>query len=173
MAPRNQHPNLSPAAQKALAYWQEIEYSAAHRLTTADTWSVIRNASEALGLESPGVTLQGINELRSLAVGVQRAARGFERLADSKRISGRDFVTAPWSRSLREQRALPKFQVRFQHTISVGGVESTAWRSSIYEGRPPRTAGELRRLVEGDAINLAKGYNGEHLGVDELQLFAV
>lgn len=165
--------DLSPEATKALAYWSQIEYAARNGLNTADLWGAIRDAADELGLATPGVTVQGVSQLRGMAVGIQRRESDFERLADGRVVTGRMFGVAPWSRSNQEQRALPKFQVRFQHTFLQEGEEVTEWRSSIFEGKLPRTAGEIRSLVDGDGVQLADKYNVEHISTDGLQLLAI
>jgi hypothetical protein len=164
---------LTQAETAALAYWPQIEYAARSGLNTADLWATIRDAAEELGLSSPGVTIQGVSGLRSRAVAIQRREETFAGLADSKRLTGRDVGTAPWSRSPGERRALPKFQVRFEHTFNQAGEQRTEWRTALFEGKLPRTAGELRALVEGDAVQLGNKYGVEHIGIDSLQLLAV
>lgn len=164
---------LTPAEAKALAYWPQIEYAARNSLNTADLWAAIREAAADLGLESPGVSIQGVNGLRSLAVGIQRREDEFAQLADSKRLLGRMITDAPWSRSAGERKGLPKFQVRFEHTFTQSGETRTEWRTALFEGKLPRTVGELRALVGGDAVQLANKYGVEHVGAGSLQVLAI
>lgn len=167
------NPALSPAAKSALAYWPQISRAAALGLTTADLWSDIREAAEDIGLASPGVTVQGVSQLRGMAAGIERTADRLARAADSRRLIGDFVATPPWARTPGERKAAAMFNVRFQHTVIRNGEEVTEWRTTKFSGRLPRTVGELRRLVEGDAVQLARKYPSEHVGVSGLQLFAV
>lgn len=171
MPPRN--PGLTAAAQAALPYWRQIEYAAEARMTTADLWSLIRDQAEEYGLATPGVTIQGVNQLRSIATGIQSQSRAFTSLPDSRALPGRYWTQAPWARTTAEQRALPKLQVRFQHTFIRQGELTSEWRTSVIEGRAPRTAGALRSIVDGDAVQLANKYNVEHVDTGNYQLLIV
>lgn len=165
--------DLSPAVQKALAYWGVIELAAEARATTADMWSWIRDAAEELGKASPGVTVQAVSYLRGVAGQIQERARLFDALADSRRVTGRYVSTPPWARALAAQRALPMFQVRYRHTFLNQGVEQTEWRTSMFQGRVNHTAGQLRQLIDLDAENMARKYGMEHVGVSDLQVMAI
>lgn len=164
---------LSPAAADALPYWREIEHAAATGLSTKGLWELIHGRAAEYGLESPGVTIFGVGQLRSRATTLQRSSRDFASLADHRSLPNKFWTQAPWARTRAEQRALPKFQVRYQHTFIKGGETITEWRTSVFETKTPRNVGALRGLVEGDAINLTKKYGTEHVGIDVLQLLIV
>lgn len=167
------NPNLSPHATAALAYWPQIQHAAATGMTTADMWATIRASAAELGLESPGVTVQGVSTLRGIASGIERTAASLNRADDGRRLISDMISTPPWSRGPGVRAADRVYQVRFQHTTLQDGQPSTDWRTVTFTGRLPRTVGELRQLAEGDAIQLARKYNGEHAGIDAMQLFAV
>lgn len=164
---------LSPAAQKALAYWPQIEYAAAYRMTTADLWNAIRDEAERLGLASPGVPLQGVNELRGIATRIQASSDRLNAARDEQRITRLMRAEAPWRRTYRAQRANPMFSVRFAHTFTSNGEQFTEWRTSVFQGRAPATVGQLRQLIENDARNLAKDYGVEHVSADDLQMLVI
>lgn len=164
---------LTPAEQRAMAFWPQIEEAARSGMTTKALWANIDRAAEELGTGRTGLTVQGVSGLRSKAVGIQRREGEFSRLADIKRISGTNFVVAPFARTPGEMRASPMFSVRFEHTTSKNGELSTAWRTSVFEGKPPATAGELRRMVRLDAEQMAKKYGLEDGGIDSLQLLSI
>lgn len=155
---------LSDAARKALAYWPQIEYAAQARMTTADLWGVLRDHADELGLSSPGVTLRGVNELRSLATSIQASADRLERADPSARLDSRLVSEAPWGRSLAERDALPMFQVRYQHTTIGPNGPETSWRTSVIRGQVPRTVQDLMDAVAEDAEMLANKYGHEHVG---------
>lgn len=166
-------PDLSPAARKALAYWPQIEMAAAERMTTADLWSLLQDAAEEMGLESPGVTLRGVSELRGLATTIQASGRRLERLGDSAALSGQHVAEAPWSRSLAEQNALGIYQVRYQHTTLTADGPETNWRTSVFYGELPGTVGELRAAIEEDAGQLANKYGVDHVDFSNVQVLSV
>jgi hypothetical protein len=166
-------PDLSPAARKALAYWPQIEEAAHYSMTTADLWETIHAAAEDLGLASPGVTLRGVSELRSLATQIQASGRRFESLGDESSVEGRHVSDAPWSRPLAEREGLSIFQVRYQHTTLTAEGPETNWRTSIFYGQLPGTKAELQAALEEDAGQLANKYNVSHISTSGHQILAV
>lgn len=165
--------NLSDAARKALAYWPQIEEAAAARMTTADLWSNLRDAAQELGRDTPGVSILGVNELRSLATTIQASAARLDRMADSFAIDARHVGQAPWSRDPAERDALSIFQVRYQHTTLGAEGPETNWRTSIFYGQLPGTAGELRQAIAEDAGQLANKYGVNHVDFGNLQVLEV
>lgn len=165
--------SLSPAAKAALAYWPQIELAATEGLTTADLWSLIRDAAEDIGLASPGVTVQGVSQLRGIAGSVQARSRQIAKLAGTKTLAGSLLTVAPWARERAERQASPLYHVRFQHTTRENGELTTQWRTSVFGGKLPGTIGDLRRLIDVDAEQIAKKYGVDHVGVDNLQIWEV
>lgn len=166
-------PDLSPAARKALAYWPQIEYAAQSRMTTADLWSTLQDAAEEMGLESPGVSIRGVSELRSLATTIQASGRRFEQAGDTASLDQHYVSEAPWSRPLNERNALGITQVRYQHTTLTPDGPETNWRTSVFYGELPRTAGELRAALEEDAGQLANKYGVDHVDFANVQILTV
>lgn len=163
-----------PEDNPAYAYWPQIEYAAARRMPTADLWATLRDAAAELGLDSPGVTVQQVNQVRSWATGIQAASRRLERLDPSYSISdGHLIAEAPWARSPGEREALPMYQVRYEHTVDGPNGPETNWRVSTFRGSLPRTLGDLQDAIEEDAENLADKYGGAHVGVGSLQILSV
>lgn len=167
------HSSLSPAGKAALPYWGIIELAAEVHATTADMWSWIRDSAEELGLASPGVTVQGVSELRGRAGQIQARAQAFARLADHKRVTADHFSTPPWQRDAGQRKAEPRWAVRYQHTFEQGGVIKTEWRTSMFAGRLNHTARQVRDLVELDAENLARKYRTNHIGTSDHQVMVV
>lgn len=164
---------LSDAARKALAYWPQIEEAAASRMTTQDLWQNLHDAAAELGRDTPGVSILGVNELRSLATTIQASAARLERQADSFAIDARHVGEAPWSRDPAERDALSIYQVRYQHTTVTPEGPETNWRTSIFYGQLPATAGELRAAIGEDANQLAAKYGHSHVDFGNLQVLAV
>lgn len=165
--------DLSPEARQALAYWGVIERAARERMTTADLWSGIRQAAADLGLEAPGVTARGVAQLRGIAGGVQASSRNLARTDREFSLEARHVAQAPWSRPPELQNALAMHQVRFLHTTMTPTGEQSEWRTVVMTGGLPATVGDLVDAVEGDAIELARKYGGDHVGVSGLQILAV
>lgn len=172
--PRSQkNTALTPDAVQALAYWGSISRAAAEGVTTQAMWGYIRDEAARLGLDSPGVSVQGVSRLRGIASGIERTSDALNRAADNRRLISEFVSTPPWARTPGERKANRIFNVRFQHTVLRNGEMVTEWRTTKFSGRLPRTVGQLRDLVEGDAVQLARKYPSEHVGIDGLQLFAV
>ena len=164
---------LSDNAQRALPYWSAIMGAAASHSTTAQLWAAIRAASETWGNIGKGPTLRGVSELRGIANSIIRASDQIMGLPESKRLLGAQVVRAPWARSPGQQRVSPMYQVRFLHTFTQGGETVQQWRTTSFEGRLPRTIGDLRQLVESDAESLADDYDVQHLDASNIQLLSV
>lgn len=165
--------DLSPEARKAMTYWNVIQESAAEGLTTADLWSAIQDEAEDLGLESPGVSVRGVNELRGLATSIIRSGRSAERLDDHATLDSLHIGEAPWSRPLAEQASLGILQVRYLHTVMGADGPSSSWRTSVFTGRIPATMGDLRAAIQEDANELSMKYGVSHVSTAGMQVFAV
>lgn len=166
-------PELSPAGQRALTYWGSIQSAVSDRASTSEVWSAIRGAAASLGLDSPGITVAGVNELRSYAASARNAMERIDRAPDSANIIGRYVSAAPWGRSMAEQNAVPRYQVNFEHTTILEGQEVTSWRPLMIAGAIPGTVGDLRDAVEAAGNELADDYDMEHVGIGRIQVLTV
>jgi hypothetical protein len=164
---------LSPAGQRAMTYWAQIDAAVSMKMTTADLWSAIRDAADEMGLASPGVTVQGVSEVRGVAAARVRASEHLGKLDPSMSLSNRDWSEAPWSRPAGEQAALPIFHVRYQHTTLGPEGESTTWRTSVLPGRLPGTMGDLRSILDEDTSELSRKYGVDHVAYGSIQILAV
>lgn len=165
--------SLSTAAIDALPYWSAVRNAAANHLTTQQLWESIRVLQEQYGTIGRGPTVQGISALRGIAGAIVRSADEFAALPDTKTLRGFSITRAPWSRPIGQQRGNPMYQVQFLHTFSLNGDEQSAWRTIAFDGRLPRTVGELREQVDQDAESMADDYDVEHLGVDNISIWSV
>lgn len=164
---------LSEAAIAALPYWSAVRNAAANHLTTQQLWESIREVQERFGTVGHGPTVQGISQLRGIAGAIVRTGDELARLPDTKTLRGFTVVRAPWARPTAAQRANPAYQVQFQHRFSIGGEESTQWRTIMFEGRLPRTVGELREQLDQDVLSLSDDYDVEHLDATDFQIVSV
>ena len=166
-------PELSPDARGAMRYWSVIESAARLRATTADLWAAINDAAAEQGLSSPGVTLRGVNELRSYAAQQQNAA---DRLARSDRgapMEDRLIGPAPWAREGAEYASVDRWQITYLHTTLDNGEERSDWRTSMFTGTLPDTVGELMDQLDVDAETLADEYELQHVGVGSITVLRV
>lgn len=166
-------PDLSPRAKAAMRYWQTIETGAANNLPTADIWALIHEQAEEEGLASPGVTVQGVNELRAIASRIYASANRLERAREQVSITDRMAAEAPWARPLEQQAALGLYQVRYRHTTITAEGPQTNWRTSIFHGQLPGTVAELRAAISEDAQQLADKYGVSHVDFGNLQILSV
>jgi hypothetical protein len=165
--------DLSDAAKAAMRYYPEIQGSVSSNASTADVWAAIRDRAGELGLGTPGVTIQGVNELRSYAAQIRNASQRLNKAPDNYALEANMIAQAPWSRSITDQEAEPMWQVRFQHTTLHDGVETTEWRTSVFRNALPPTVGALARDVESDAYEMAADYGFEHTGIDNIAVLAI
>ena len=156
-----------------MPYWNEISAAANDRATTADLWSRIRDQADQLGLSSPGVSVQGVNELRRLATSIERSGRALTKASETSGIEPGMIGEAPWSRALQDRGGIGIFQVRYKHSfIDSEGLQSE-WRTSVFNNGLPATVGELRANIIEDANQLANKYKVEHVGTDFLRILVV
>lgn len=165
--------SLSEAEIRALPYWSAIRNAAAQHQTTAVLWENIRDIQERYGGVAPGPTVQGVSQLRGIAGSIVRTADELAGLPDTKTLRGFTIPRAPWARPTAVQRANPRYQVQFQHTFSTGEDEVTQWRTITFEGRLPRTVGDLREQLDQDVLSLSDDYNVEHLDASNFQISSV
>lgn len=166
-------PELSPDARGAMRYWSVIESAARLRATTADLWAAINDAAAEQGLSSPGVSLRGVNELRSYAAQQQNAADYLERSDRSAPIEAGHIGPAPWAREGAEYASVERWQITYLHTTLDNGVERTDWRTSMFTGTMPGTVGDLMDQLDLDAETLADEYELEHVGVSSVTILRV
>lgn len=165
--------SLTQAAIDALPYWSAIRNAAANHLTTQQLWEGIRAVQETYGTIGRGPTVQGISALRGVAGSITRSAEHFATLADSKSLRAVTITRAPWARTPGAQRANPAYQVQFLHTFNVGDEQQQQWRTIMFEGRLPRTVGELREQIDQDVLSLSDDYDVEHVDATDFQIVSV
>lgn len=165
--------DFTPGQRKLLLYWGNIVQSVAARASTADLWNAVRAAAAAEGQDLSGVRLTDMNGLRSIAAsqrqaGQTLAAARVDAVIDAGMI-GRDLD----SRSVQEQLLAPRWRVRFEQDVIVGGQLQTLWRTSYIDGFLPSTKADVLAQVDQDAQGLADDYDQVHAGVGAVQITAV
>lgn len=142
-------------------------------MTTAELWGAIRAEAGRLGLDRPGVSAADVSRLRGAAGQIQARSDALSATAGNRAIRSDLISRAPWAEPVGGRSPLPRFQVRFAHTFTLRGVESTEWRTVMINSKLPRTVGELRDMIDADAEQIARGYQGEHVGIGALQVIQV
>lgn len=165
--------DFTEGQRKLLLYWGNIQQSVSARASTADLWANVKAAAAAEGTSLAGVRMTDMNRLRSVAAGMRSAMENLTAGRIDSVITSSMIATDLSARSAQDQLAAPKFIVRFEHDISVGGQLQTVWRSSVFEGFLPGAKGDLLSAVNQDAVALAEDYDVTHLGVGRVQISAV
>lgn len=164
---------VSDEGKKGLLYWNEIQSSVSGRYTTAELWTAIKEAAAREGLDSPGISLQAVNELRSAAAQIRNAG---ERLMSEPAQNGlgeRLIAEAPWSRPLDERAVSPMLQVRFELSMIRDGQLVTEWKTLVHSGRRPTTIADLQRIVERAGMSLAGSYNSDYAGYGQMSALEI
>lgn len=166
-------PELSPDALTAMPFWGSIQSSVTERATTAQLWQGIRDAADSFGMNTPGATLAGVNELRGYAAQIRNASDRLERAQSDEADFSRLSAPAPYSRDQATMNAAPMWQVQFEHTTYTGQAESTDWRTLMYRGNTPPTVGDLRTDIEQAGEDFADEYQMEHIGTGRVRIVRV
>jgi hypothetical protein len=156
-----------------MMFWGTIEGAARDRATTADLWSRLQDHADTQGLSGPGLTLADVNALRARASDFINSERNLARANDSYGIDSSMIATAPWERPMAQQDALPMYQVRFEHHVTVDGVAQTQFRTVMFRGELPATVGDLMDELEGDAQEMADNYGQDHGGIGAVTVMRV
>ncbi|HVD03202.1 MAG TPA: hypothetical protein VNF75_03580 [Candidatus Dormibacteraeota bacterium] len=165
--------DLSAGAQALMPYWGAIQGAVGSRASTAEVWTALRGASDAMGIPIPAGAFLAVNQLRSMAVQVRTAGEALGSAAAEAGLTSAMIGQAPYGRTLQEQALAPAWEVRFQNTLRIDGAESTIWSTTYYYGSLPATAGELISGVTADAAMMAGNYGAEaSLGISNVHVNA-
>jgi len=144
---------LSDAGKQAWCTGGRYRPGVDARLTTSQLWDSVRLAASNAGLDSPGVSVQGINEIRSAAAAIRNAGEASGPRWGTRRVTGQAtgdrlihdvygavVAVAPgcWTLS-------PAIRVRFElANLSPEGEQVTTWLTNLYPGGAlPDTVGDL------------------------------
>lgn len=170
--------DLTDGQRKALGLYGPIIQSASTlHMTTSDLWDAIRDAAEAEGLASPGVTVQDVSHLRGIFAGMTRATEALNRADPGSLIDAAMIGQAPWSPDVNVQNATPAYLATFQLSRVVDGVEVTDWAAVRIPGALPGTVGELQDQLEAEAEAMASEeggtFYGEFAGIGNIAIQAI
>ena len=172
--------DLTPGQKRLLPYWGIIQSAVTQRASTADLWEAVRADARREGAILSGVSATDMGSLRSIVARQRNATESFGRLLPQQAVTSDHIAQDISSRSLDAQALAPAWRVRFEHDITVDGQLQTVWRSSLFEGSLPATAGSLRSAIEADAEQMAASGSGgltaesvTHIGVGRIQITAI
>lgn len=166
-------PDLSAGARAGLRYFGAIWGAVEQHAPTAAIWDAIKGASASFGVETAGIDVRAVNQLRAMAADLRNSRDALTRAEDHHALDSTMIGTAPWSRDLGQQNALGMWQARFEHKFIENGLPQSEIRTIVFTSGLPVTAGDLRAAVEDDAESLADKYGTEHVGVGAITLIAV
>lgn len=168
-------------------WWQFISYAAAHRdaagkydYQIVDIGPAVAEIHQVAGLRIQAGLLPGLSSLFSIARTMEVKADRLTALPDEAAITDAHISEAPYSRSLAEQTASPKYQLRAEITYRApDGTVITQWGTGIFNNTPPATAGAMRdeaRLQFARMLSKRdeqKNTGGELLAIGRTYLIAI
>lgn len=171
---------LTPGQKALLPFWGNIQSAVSQRVSTADLWAAVREASAAEGVVLRGVSATDMSGLRGLAASQRNGSQSFDTARPDQVITGQMIAQDLSSRSLQDQALAPSWIVRFEQDLNVSGRLMTVWRSSVFEGSLPITKGDLMNTLDTDAEQLLAASSGGidatsavHIGIGRIQIVAV
>lgn len=164
---------LSDEGRAALIYWGVVQHAVESKADTRTLWNAIRESAEAQGFDRPGVSLMGVNEIRSQAALVRNAEVALGNADRAGALQSQHIAEAPWSRPQEERNLNPMLQIRFQHHTISEGMLKTEWRTVVHSGMLPASVNDLFGLVDQSAEQLAADYEVDHAGVGRVTALSV
>lgn len=155
-------------------YWGVIQRAVSERVTTAELWNMIRNASEAEGYVGTTGGLPEMNRLRGAAAAIRNASDVFRSARDDATITASMFAPDINAKAIPGLSLTPVYRVRFEHTIgTLEGQLVTTWRTISFPMQLPGTKDLLMAELEANASSLAEQYGEEHIGLDGVEITVV
>ena len=167
-------PDLRPGAQKAMGFFGIVERAVREQVSQSELWDRLRAHSEQQGVPLAGINAADISQLRAIAGRMYTVSDNLAGMEPHQAITTDVIAEAPWARAPVEQVLNPEWQVRFEHNfLTDEGAMLTQWRTVIFQGGLPATAGDLLSMVEGEAMAMAEEYEVAHHSVGSVQILAV
>lgn len=140
-----------------LGYWGTIRNSVQGRATTTDVWNAIRAYQARFNLPSPTGGFTMVTKMRSIAAAQRNASEAFTAAGPETAMNARYIATDINARPLAEQQLAPLYNIRFEVTHLVDGVETTGWLTVVKRGALPATKGGVLDLIAAELPGLAIG----------------
>ena len=165
--------DFTPGMSRLMGLWGSIEGAVSDRVSTADLWAITRAAAEAEGVTLSGISAVDMSRLRGMAASARNAQEVFNAANPESTVVSGMIATAPWARNLEQQALAPRWQIRFEQTVTELGQTTTVWRTVFADSVLPATVAELIAQVAGEAEAIAADYNQESGGVGNLSILAI
>lgn len=160
--------------------WGAIQQAVNAGADTSTIWAVVRGEAVRSGVAGesaapggpvrlPPGSFQAVTALRSLAVQHRRAARNFERQADSAPFTASLAPPDINARAPADRAIFPEYLVRYSLLVETadGGTE-VRYVTMRDTWRPDMTVGDVRQAVMESATGLAADYGVTLAGVADL-----
>jgi len=165
---------VSDAAKGLLGAWGVIQRAVSDRASTAQIFADVRDFYASRGQAAPGGLWQGVNELRSIAVGHRNGAELFQRSSSETLFSAQMARPEINQREAGLQALFPEYLARFQMTFTgPDGEMQTATYSMRDSWRPGMTVGDVTDAVWESAAGMAARYGVELVDVDGIAPVAI
>lgn len=164
--------DLSPGAQRLLAFLPDIQSAVGEHATTQQFWQAIQDAAASSGFDISGVNAIDAGQLRSFAVANRNAMEAFNRAATDASLNAGFIGSELYQQPGNVPDSQRLFMVRFAHTVIEDGVELDVWRTDQIRGYLPPTKDQLMSLLDSDAQLLADEYNQTHVGIGSVSISA-
>jgi len=150
---------LTDAGRSVLRYWGVVNSAVTARADTATLWQAITAEANRLGEPIPAQAFLGVNELRSLAVGIRQATATFNGSDSATALTAQMLGESPSARALEDQGLFPRLQISFQAEVTdLAGLATTQDYTTMMDIQPGMTVGEVRDALASDAEGMAGRY---------------
>lgn len=121
-------------------------------LGTADIWQGLKDAAEAQGLSSVGLSAADVSQLRGAASAIVQASDNLAAADPSLGLTADMIGIAPWSMGLDTLNTSPEYWARVEMTVAdEQGNLSTGWTTMTGITSVNMTVGDLNALIQGNA----------------------
>ena len=144
---------LTSRAMSALGWaFGAIQGAAYQGMTTADLWQNLRDAAEAQGLETVGLSAADVSSLRGYAGQIKAAADALASADPALGLESKMVGYAPWSMDQSTLNVAPEYWARVEMTVAdEQGNQSTGWATMTGITSLDMTAGELQQMIQANA----------------------
>lgn len=120
--------------------------------TTSEIWQSLRDAAQAQGLESVGLSASDVSQLRGAAGAIVAAAGNLASADPSLGLTSDMIGIAPWSMGQDTLNTSPEYWARVEMTVAdENGVLTTGWTTMTGINSVNMTAGDLNTLIQANA----------------------
>jgi hypothetical protein len=144
---------LTDRAASALGWaFGAIQSAAYQGLTTTQVWESLRDAAEAHGLPTLGLSAADVSSLRGYAGQIRQASESLAAADPGLGLDASMVGVAPWSMGSSTLAVAPEYWARVEMTVAdEQGNLSTGWTTMTGITSLNMTAGELNAMIQANA----------------------